>query len=175
MNKPNPFFSIITPLYNQEVRIRRCIESVLGQSFGDFEHIIVNDGSTDHSYEVAHRYAQSDARIKLFSQENKGSSIAYNVGLSKASGEYFIILDNDDWLEPETLKALMTYIRKYGSPDVIQMGVRLYYENESAASRSWVFCDAPILCSGEQRNELFCRFKEKLINTNILPKSFFYI
>lgn len=88
--------SIITPVYNAERYLRRALESLLQQSFGDFEAICVNDGSTDMSLEILREYEEKDARIKIFSQDNAGGSAARNAGLAQAKGEYVMFLDADD-------------------------------------------------------------------------------
>jgi len=91
-----PFFSIICPCYNQGHYLTEAVQSVLNQDFVDWELIIIDDGSTDSTSEVANLYAQSDSRIKLIRQENRGLSAARNVGLQLASGECIHLLDADD-------------------------------------------------------------------------------
>jgi len=91
-----PFFSIICPCYNQGHFLREAVQSVLNQDFLDWELIIIDDGSTDSTFEVANLYAQSDSRIKLIRQENRGLSAARNAGLELASGEWVHLLDADD-------------------------------------------------------------------------------
>lgn len=160
------FFSIITPIYNQEVRVKKCIESVLSQTYKNFEFILIDDGSKDNSYAVAKTYADKNKRIQLYHQENKGSSTAYNVGLEKAKGDYFIILDNDDWLDANTLETLNDYINKYNQPDVIQMGVYIHHEDSNDAKKEWHFSSEPIFANDGERNRYYYLHKEKLINTN---------
>lgn len=101
------FFSIIIPLYNKEKHIKATIESALGQTFRDFEIIIVNDGSTDGSSDVVENF--KDSRIKLFSIENQGVSHARNFGIDKATSDLIVFLDADDiWRNDhlENLKSL---------------------------------------------------------------------
>jgi len=92
--------SIITPLYNGERFLGKTIESVLAQTYTDWEMIIVNDGSKDRSEEVAREYAAKDPRIKVFSQDNAGSAAARNNGIRRAEGRYIALLDSDDLWEP---------------------------------------------------------------------------
>lgn len=94
-----PQFSVIVPVYNVEKYIGRCIESILEQTFGDFELILVDDGSSDRSFEVCNQYLLKDKRIKMIHQENKGVSAARNTGLKEATGKYIVFVDGDDTIE----------------------------------------------------------------------------
>lgn len=103
--------SIIVPVYNSAHYIHRCIESIIEQTYAEWEAILVNDGSTDNTVELILPFL-SDARIKFHSKENGGVSSARNYGISKSSGDYILFLDADDWLAAnacETLINLMTY------------------------------------------------------------------
>lgn len=95
--------SVIIPAYNIERFIARAIESVVAQSFGDWELVIINDGSTDRTLEVAGRYAAADPRIKIMSQTNKGLAAVRNEGLRFAEEDYIVFIDGDDELSPEFL------------------------------------------------------------------------
>ena len=100
--------SVIIPVYNVKPYLDRCIQSVLHQTLKDMEIILVNDGSTDGSGELADVLAMTDSRIKVIHQENHGLSVARNVGLHAASGEYIIFLDSDDeWLLPDGLETML--------------------------------------------------------------------
>lgn len=103
-------FSIIVPVYNVEKYLTDTINSVLKQDFKDFELILINDGSKDHSKEICLTYAKQDTRIKLIDKENEGVSIARNTGLKEARGEYILFLDSDDFLTDGLLAKLKTYI-----------------------------------------------------------------
>lgn len=98
--------SIIIPCYNAEKLIQKCVESILVQKGFDFELILVNDGSTDKTLEVLENLAQTDERIKVINQENKGLSGARNTGIEQAQGKYIMFVDADDWLEPNTLEII---------------------------------------------------------------------
>lgn len=103
-------FSIIIPIYNVAVYLRQCLDSVLNQSFGDWESVCVNDGSTDGSDAILKEYAAKDGRFCVITQANGGLSAARNAGLKIAKGEYVVFLDSDDWLEPNTLQTIDTVL-----------------------------------------------------------------
>lgn len=99
-------FSIIMPIYNMEKYLSKTIESVLNQTFKEFELILINDGSTDKSLEIANFYKEKDNRIQIVSQENKGVSVARNAGLNLAKGQYIFFIDSDDWILNNTLQEI---------------------------------------------------------------------
>lgn len=99
-----PFFSIIIPVYNKEHSVERCLQSVMAQSFADWELVIVNDGSKDQSKEVIAQF--KDPRIRYFGHSNHGVSFTRNAGLHLAKGEYVHFLDADDYLAPDRLRHL---------------------------------------------------------------------
>lgn len=102
--------SIIIPLYNSINYLQECIESVISQSFSDWELIIINDGSTDRSGEMATNFALEDERINVFYSENMGPSTARNQGLDHAKSNFILFLDSDDYLFPDALKDLYSII-----------------------------------------------------------------
>lgn len=105
--------SIIIPIYNAEKYLERCIDSILLQSFQDFELILVNDGSTDRSRFICESYAQRDNRVILINKPNGGSSSAKNIGLSHARGQYIEFVDADDYLDKEYIEHLWTGCDEY--------------------------------------------------------------
>lgn len=109
--KNNPYISVIIPLYNKEAIVKRSIESVLNQSFQDFELIIVDDGSTDNSVSIVKTIY--DDRVTLIQQANGGPSAARNTGAKHAKGEWIIFLDADDEMYEEALKIFYHYSKKY--------------------------------------------------------------
>lgn len=111
-------FSVIIPLYNKESTIKEAIESVLKQEFTEFELIIVNDGSTDDSYNIASSF--KDSRIQLFGQQNKGVSSARNYGISKSKFNFIAFLDGDDLWETNFLKEMYYCITAF--PDAVLYG-----------------------------------------------------
>ena len=98
--------SIIVPIYNTVPYFSRCIDSILSQSFTDFELLLVNDGSTDGSGKICDAYAEKDSRIRVLHKENGGVSSARNLGLDKARGEWITFVDSDDELLPNGLQVM---------------------------------------------------------------------
>ena len=96
-----PLISIIVPVYNNEKYLCRCIDSIIAQTFIDWECLLIDDGSTDSSPKICDEYAQRDNRIKVIHQENKGVSAARNTGIEKAIGKWISFCDSDDWLANE--------------------------------------------------------------------------
>ena len=93
------FFSIVVPVYNVEQYISRCIESVISQDYGNWELILIDDGSTDGSGSICDSYSQKDERIKVFHIENKGVSNARNTGIEHVCGDAVLFIDSDDWID----------------------------------------------------------------------------
>lgn len=98
----NPRISIIVPVYNVGKYLRNCMDSLVNQTFRDIEIIAVNDGSTDSSLDILFDYANIDDRVKIINQQNQGLSGARNSGIAKATGEYIIFVDSDDWIDLDT-------------------------------------------------------------------------
>ncbi len=109
----NPKISIIIPVYNVEKYLSACLDSVLAQTFRDFEVVCVNDGATDRSLEILNEYAAKDQRIKIVSQENQGQAVARNTGIQQAQGEYIYFLDSDDWVHPQLIEICYTLAKKH--------------------------------------------------------------
>lgn len=101
-----PKISIIVPIYNTEKYLQRCIDSILNQTFKDFELILVNDGSTDLSGKIIEDYARKDKRIKTLHIENSGQGAARNRGLDIATGDYIGFVDSDDWIHQDMYQVL---------------------------------------------------------------------
>ena len=96
-----PKLSVIMPVYNTAKYLSRAIDSVLSQTFSDFELILVNDGSKDNSLEICRAYEQKDARVKVIDKENGGAGSARNAGVAASYGEFVAFPDSDDWIEPD--------------------------------------------------------------------------
>lgn len=103
--KTSPKISIIVPVYNTEQYLCRCIDSVMAQTYTDFELLIIDDGSTDSSGTICDEYAAQDTRVRVFHKENGGVSSARNVGLDNARGEWITFVDSDDYIEENFLKS----------------------------------------------------------------------
>ena len=112
-------FSIMTPVYKVERYLPECIESVLGQTYGNFEFILVDDGSPDHSGEICDEYAKKDSRIRVFHKPNGGLMHTRRYALERAQGDYYVFLDSDDYLSLDTLETLSRYISETGVDCVI--------------------------------------------------------
>lgn len=104
MNTPK--ISVIVPVYNVEKYLSRCIESILSQTFTDFELLLIDDGSTDRSGEMCDEYAKKDDRIRVFHKENGGVASARQMGINNAVGIYSIQVDSDDWAEKQMLEKM---------------------------------------------------------------------
>ena len=103
-----PRISIIIPIYNVAPYLSRCIESILKQTYTDWELLLIDDGSQDDSAEVCRRYAVRDVRIRFFEQKNAGVSAARNRGLREACGDYVTFVDGDDWIEAPMLQEMIS-------------------------------------------------------------------
>ena len=123
-----PTLSIIVPVYNTELYIKNCIESILQQSYCDWELILVDDGSTDKSGRICKSYSESDNRIKLIRITNSGQSAARNVGLSHARGELITFIDSDDDIDPVTFEQNIILFNQYRELDVVQYPVHEGYD-----------------------------------------------
>lgn len=98
--------SIIVPVYNAEQYLGQCIDSILHQTYTNFELLLINDGSTDRSASICEEYRRRDNRVKVWHKPNSGVSASRNFGLSVATGEYILFVDNDDWLAETHIQAL---------------------------------------------------------------------
>lgn len=122
-----PLFSVIIPLYNKENFIEKTLESVLSQTFSDFELIIVNDGSTDKSEEKVLYF--KDDRIKYFSKENEGVSATRNFGIEKASGKFISFIDADDIWKNDFLENMNGLIQSFPEQKVFSAAIEIQIEN----------------------------------------------
>lgn len=108
----NNMISLIIPVYNVEKYLRKCLLSVKEQTFQDYEVVIVNDGSTDHSADIIREFAAADDRIKYFEIPNGGVGNARNYGVRQSKGEYICFLDSDDYMEPDCLERLINTLEE---------------------------------------------------------------
>lgn len=119
-------FSIIIPVYNAEKYLPNCLESIVKQSFADYEVLLVNDGSTDSSEQICSRYCELSPNFRYFCQENSGPSSARNAGILRACGEYLLFLDADDALDGNALARLDQILSCQG-PDAVLSPLKYYY------------------------------------------------
>ena len=126
-----PTVSIIVPVYNAEKTIGRCIDSILGQQYTDFELLLVDDGSKDGSGAICDSYALADSRVQVIHKENTGVSDTRNIGISRARGVYLQFLDSDDWITPDATKLLVETARDHDCDLVISDFYRVVGERVS--------------------------------------------
>ena len=121
--------SIIIPVYNTGNKLCRCLDSVLAQSYQDYECIVVDDGSTDDSSTIIDEYAIRDTRFKVVHKENGGVSSARNYGLNIASGEWLVFIDSDDSLMPDHIASLMDAATD--DVDLVMTGFRFLHPDKT--------------------------------------------
>ena len=119
-----PTFSIIIPVYGVENYIKRCLDSVFAQTYGNVEVIVVNDGTKDNSMEIVKNY-----QVKIINQENAGLSAARNTGVKYATGDYIFFLDSDDYIEPDLLLEVSKMLDN--NPDLIRFQIRELFEDNT--------------------------------------------
>ena len=135
-----PEISVIVPIYNVEKYLPQCIDSILAQTFINFEVILVDDGSADNCGEICDEYAEKDNRIIVIHKKNAGVSAARNIGIEAARGEYLMFVDSDDFLECEMLEIMYKATLDL-NPDCVASGLKYYFE-KSGKIRINAFEDA---------------------------------
>ena len=111
----NQLISVIVPIYNVENYLRKCLDSILEQTFHNLEILLVNDGSTDGSGQICQEYVEKDNRIRYFEKENGGLSDARNYGIEQAQGEYLTFVDSDDWVTETYIEELYSKLQYYNA------------------------------------------------------------
>ena len=149
------FFSVIIPVYGVEKYLPDCVESVLNQTFSDFEIILVDDGSKDKCPKICDEYKEKDGRIKVLHKENGGLASARRAGIKIAEGEYVFNLDSDDKIEPDTLETAYNIIKKH-SCDIVSF------------SYKWVENGVTINITNDTSEEGF--YDKKMIKEILFPK-----
>lgn len=124
----NELISIVVPVYNVEKYLRRCLDSLINQTYKDIEIILVNDGSTDNSLEICEEYAKNDSRIKIISKKNEGLGMARNTGIDNADGEYICFFDSDDFVEIDAIEKMHNVIIKE-QPQIVCFGFKKLDKN----------------------------------------------
>lgn len=127
-----PQISIIVPVYKVEQYLDRCVNSILNQTFTDFELILVDDGSPDRCPQMCDEWAKKDARIRVIHKENGGLSSARNAGLAVMQGEYVNFVDSDDWIEHNMLERLFSLLREHPGTQIAQCEARRTKGEEDA-------------------------------------------
>lgn len=137
--------SIIVPIYNVEKYLAECLDSILVQTFKDYELVLVNDGSTDNSEKICNDYADKDRRIKVINKINGGVSSARNVGIDSSSGELIAFVDPDDLLEPNMYETLINALHDNEvDMSVSRVKTKNYNTNTTSVSSIWGKADIPI-------------------------------
>lgn len=126
-----PSVSIIVAVYQAEAYLNRCVDSILSQTFSDFELLLIDDGSTDQSGEICDEYAQKDSRVRVIHKPNEGLSATRQVGIDYAAGEYTIHCDPDDWMEPNMIELLVAKAKESKTDIVI---CDFVYENRGSSA-----------------------------------------
>lgn len=130
--------SCIVPVYKAEFYIRNCVDSLLTQTYKDIEVILVDDGSPDNSGVICDEYAQSDNRVIVIHKDNGGASDARNVGVQRASGDYLLFVDADDFLrDKKSIEHLVKYVVSNNYPDVLGFNIAYYYPS-SDRYKNWI-------------------------------------
>jgi len=161
----NKMVNVIVPVYNCEIYLGKCIDSILKQTYKNIEVIIINDGSNDSSYEIAKRFSKLDKRIKLINQENKGVSVSRNVGLENSTGEYVLFVDADDYIENNMVELLVNASEKYDA-QITSSGLFVEEISSDHLKKTLVsiaFNDGDTIVLNNE--ELRCVFPKKLATT----------
>lgn len=178
-----PELSIIVPIYNGEEYLEKCIDSILIQSYKNFELILVDDGSTDASLSICERYAEADSRVVVYHKENGGLVAARKSGLSVAKGEYIGFVDCDDYIDDDMYEKLMTAAKNDGS-DIVTGGIIIDHITHTKTEKSNIqsgYYDAEklksevipkmLICSGFVKYGIIPGVVVKVIRRSVLEKA----
>lgn len=119
--------SIIVPVYNVEKYLKRCVDSIIEQSYKNLEIILVDDGSKDNSFSICKEYESKDSRVRIFHKENEGLGLTRNYGIEKSTGEYITFVDSDDYL---TLDAVETMVEKAAVTNADVVVANMFYKDK---------------------------------------------
>ncbi|MGN1299253.1 MAG: glycosyltransferase family 2 protein [Candidatus Scatovivens sp.] len=145
-------FSIIVPVYNSEKYIQKCIDSILNQTYDNYEIIIINDGSTDNTLKIINSNYKNRSNIIIVNKENQGVSMARNLGIQYAKGEWITFLDADDWIDDNTLKIINQEIESNSEIELIQNNI--YISNDYKNSNKYKVLDNLIKKESTQKKEI---------------------
>lgn len=146
-----PKISVIVPVYKVEQYIHRCIDSILSQSFTDFELILVDDGSPDNCGKICDEYAQKDSRIRVFHKPNGGASSARNTGIENACGKYLCFIDADDFVTTQHLNELVLDIELEENIGLVIQGTRKFFPNGTTKD----YIPQKKICSLQENDQLY--------------------
>ena len=167
--------SIIVPIFNVDKYLEKCIKSIINQTYRNLEIILINDGSTDNSYQICKKYSEQDSRIVLIDKQNGGSASAKNYGLKIAKGDYISFVDSDDFVELDMIEYMVNTIKKFNT-DIVQCEFVNLYKNTTAFGQEDIVeitIDAKEFLSlflTQWKNSLFCNklFKMSFLHINVL-------
>ena len=158
--------SVIMPVYNVENYIRNCLDSLIAQSFSQWELIAVDDGSPDRSGKICDEYAAKDSRITVIHKENGGAPSARNTAIERARGEYLYFMDSDDWAEPEMLKDMYDKAKQTDAQLVVAgYYIDTYYSDTDFYSQSQSLPSRDFKSRREFREYAYKMFDENLLYT----------
>lgn len=160
--------SIIVPVYNSGKYLKECIDSILNQTYLDFEAIFIDDGSTDNSIDIIKLFAENDSRIRFLSQKNAGPSCARNNGIRNANGEYIVFVDSDDIIDNNYLMEFVKYNELYGPNSLIITRWQSFVDNNNLREFKKIEKDVIELSYGEE----FKLYEEYVLNAPY--NKFFY-
>ncbi len=167
-----PKASVIVPVYNVEKYLEKCVKSILAQTERDFEVLLVDDGSTDGSGALCGALAEQDSRIRVIHQENRGLGGARNTGIRAAAGKWLLLVDSDDWIEPDILEKAMEAGERenadlvmFSMRSVNEVGEELHLFTENVpknvgltlAEQKDILLTSPSACNKLYRKDLFLR------------------
>lgn len=150
----NELISIIVPIYNKEDYLPQCLDSIINQSYTNFEVLLVNDGSTDSSGIICQEYAERDSRFRYIEKENGGVSSARNLGLERSEGAYITFIDSDDWVEFNYLEVLYNALRE-NNADVAISSYKSYYLDGKFYLRVYSSQEEEFLRIGKRNRDVF--------------------
>ncbi len=145
--------SVIVPIYNSGRYLGKCIDSILSQSYGRIELLLLDDGSEDESLDIIRHYASIDERVRVFSDANHGVSFVRNKGLDEARGDYILFVDSDDWIDEDAVRILLSLSVKHGA-DVVACRKNTVRADDSRLRRGW---DRERIYRSEEYVELMTR------------------
>ena len=152
-----PFVSFILPCFNRAIYLEKCVQSILNQTLTDLECLIIDDGSTDYTSQVADKLIGKDSRVKYFYKDNGGVSSARNFGMNQAEGDWIQCLDPDDWIHEDKTRFQLSYLNNLTEKEVV------------------FYCDYERVHLDEQQNIIKRVKRESLLSFNIIIIRFFFL
>ena len=157
--------SIVIPVFNAEKTLSQCVDSVLRQSYTDWELILVDDGSKDSSWKLCKGFEKNDKRVKAFHKENGGPASARNVGLKNAKGEYILFVDSDDAIAQDSLRKLVLALEKHNA-DCIVFGIK------QLSGLTWAPAESRFHCSQADFKDQFYQYLNQELLSPVVNKLF---